>query len=511
MLCKLKTATLVGIEAHGVEVEVDVSGGMPGFSLVGLPNSAVREGWVRTRAALKNSGYDIGSPRITVNLAPADLRKDGAAFDLPIAIGVLASRGKLVLSPSRQGLLLAGELSMDGRIKPIRGALSLAAAVRQQGLRGIVLPEANATEAALVEGIEVFGVGTLRQATEFLGGGNGVSASAPRSFAVEESTPSARVDFSEVSGQTEARRAAEVAAAGGHNLMLVGPPGSGKTMIARRIGTILPPPAMEEAIETTMIHSVAGLLAGRSLSRERPFRAPHHTCSSAGLVGGGSSPRPGEVSLAHNGVLFLDELPEFQRAALEALRQPIEDGQVTIVRVRQVVTYPARFMLVAAMNPCPCGYWGSGVRTCTCGPREAQRYWSRISGPLLDRFDIFVRVAPVDTRALIRAQEAESSAEIARRVAAARERQRLRFRRSRIHCNAQMSSRQLRRHVPLSEGSRRILEQYAELHDLSARALHRACKVALTLADLDGHDQGLTVTEEHLMLALTLQQARWER
>jgi len=506
MLCKLETATVVGIEAIPVEVEVDASQGLPGFHMVGLPNGAVREGAVRIRAAVVNSGFDWSPAKITVNLAPADVRKDGAAFDLPIAVGVLVCRGKLALK--RSDLLLAGELSMDGRVKPIRGALSLATAARRLGLTGIVLPADNAAEAALVEGIEVYAVRTLRQAVNLLAGVEELHAT-PRDLALSAVEPEpAGVDLAEVRGQPEARRAAEVAAAGGHNLMLVGPPGAGKTMIARRLGTIMPPPAMEEAIETTMVHSVAGLLGQRAVLRQRPFRAPHHTCSAAGMVGGGTNPRPGEVSLAHNGVLFLDELPEFQRGVLEALRQPLEDGQVTIVRVRQAVTFPARFMLVAAMNPCPCGYWGSRERTCTCGLREARRYLARVSGPLLDRFDLFVQVAAVRTGDLLAQGESERSADVAARVARARERQQRRFARARIHCNAQMSARQVARHVPLEPSTRELLARYADAHGLSARALHRCCKVARTLADLQEQD---AVDEEHLLLALTLQQARWER
>jgi magnesium chelatase family protein len=503
MLCKLRTATLVGVEAIPVDVEVDVSGGLPGFHLVGLPMGAVREGGVRIKAALDNSGFELGSVRVTVNLAPADVRKDGAAFDLPIAAGVLASRGRLTVA--RSDLLLAGELSLDGRLKAVRGALSLAETARRQHLAGIVLPAANAGEAALVEGLAVYGVETLQQAAAFLAGTLEIPPASP---STPQSTAAAAVDFTEVCGQAEARRAAEVAAAGGHNLMLVGPPGAGKTMIARRISTILPLLSADEAIETTKVHSVAGLLGDRPLVLQRPFRAPHHTCSSIGLVGGGPNPRPGEVSLAHNGVLFLDELPEFQRAALEALRQPLEDGQVTIVRSRQSLTFPAAFMLVAAMNPCPCGFRGSAARSCTCGDRAALRYVSRISGPLLDRFDIFVQVSAVQTRQLLGESEAEDSAAIRGRVAEARRRQLRRFARSSVHCNAQMSGRQVRRFVQFGDAERALLERYAEIHQLSGRALHRTCKVARTIADLEGVEQ---VSDEHLCLALAMQQARWVR
>ena len=501
MLCRLHTATVIGVEAVPIEVEVEAGLGLPGFHLVGLPDNAMREGAVRIRTALAQSGFKLGSVRLTVNLAPAELRKDGASFDLPIALGGLLARGLTTFDP--RSTLLAGELALDGRLRPIRGALTIAEGARRWGFNALLLPRVNAAEAALVNGLRVHGVDSLNEAVALLSGAIEATATPP-----PPPLPTARVgepDFAEVCGQSAARRAAEVAAAGGHNLLLIGPPGAGKTMIARRLAGVLPAMSPDEAIETTRVHSVAGLLNEVGLVRQRPFRAPHHTCSSAGLIGGGSHPRPGEVSLAHNGVLFLDELPEFQRPTLEALRQPLESGHVTIVRARLALTFPARFMLVAAMNPCPCGYRGSGIRCCTCGEREAQRYANRVSGPLLDRFDLFVRVAPVPTAQVIAPGANEPSAALAARVTAARERQRRRYARSAIHCNAQLSARALQRHVQLSPASRGLLAQQAERQGLSARAVHRCCRVARTLADLDATE---TVTDEQVALALALQQER---
>lgn len=501
MPSRLTTATLVGIEARPVEVEVESkNSGLPAFHVVGLPDGAIREGSVRVRAAIQSSGFELGVLRTTVNLAPADLRKDGSAFDLPVALAWLATLGRAKL---RSDWLVAGELALDGRVRPIRGALALAEGARRLEMQAIVVPAENAQEAALVEGIHAYGVSTLREAVALMGGE--IPPRPARGPTIDLSSSGA--DFADVVGQQAARRAAEVAAAGGHNLMLVGPPGSGKTMIAQRLGGLLPPLAREDAIETTKIHSVAGLLGDGALVTQRPFRAPHHTCSSAGLIGGGTHPRPGEVSLAHHGVLFLDELPEFQRQSLEALRQPIESGHVTIVRVRHKVTFPARFMLVAAMNPCPCGYWGSSTRTCTCGQREALRYASRVSGPLLDRFDLFVRVEPPSTRSLLAtAVTGEPSLKIAERVAKARARQQERFRGMSTRCNAQISPRALWRYCRLSDASRQLIEAYGNAHGMSARALHRSCRVARTLADLEQEDD---VNDEHVAIALSMQRDRW--
>ncbi|MEW6636472.1 MAG: YifB family Mg chelatase-like AAA ATPase [Actinomycetota bacterium] len=480
-VCRARSLSLFGIDALPVEVEVDVGAGLPGFSVVGLPDAAVQEARERVRVAISNSGYRFPAKKVIVNLAPADLRKEGPAFDLPIALAILAASG--VLPPERLGSVAAvGELSLDGGLRPVRGALSISEGARREGSLRLVVPEANAAEAASIGGVEVYGLRTLREAVDFLAGDEEV-----RPTPAGQSDDSGEViaeDFADVAGQGYAKRALEVAAAGGHNVLMSGPPGSGKTMLARRLPGILPPLTLEESIEVTKVYSAAGEANG-GLIRARPFRAPHHTISTSGLAGGGSNPRPGEVSLAHHGVLFLDEFPEFSRKTLEVLRQPLEDGHVTISRVAATLSYPARFTLVCSMNPCPCGYLGDRRRSCRCSAGQIERYQSRISGPLLDRVDLFVDV-PRLTREELRFREpAESSSEIRARVAAARE---VQLRRQGAP-NSTLAGRRLREVCAVEGQAEALLFGAIDRMGLSGRAHDRVLRVSRTIADLDGRDE----------------------
>jgi magnesium chelatase family protein len=495
MLACLRSAAVFGIDALPVTIEVDVSFGLPGFTVVGLPDASVRESRDRIKTAVRNSGYEFPRTRVTVNLAPADVRKAGSSFDLPIALGVLAANG-VISRRNVDTVLVLGELSLDGGIQAARGVLPIAAAARRRAFRGLLLPEANSREAAVVSGLEFYPVRSLRDAVAALNNPEPVALAADPAGDVTEQVHG---DFAEVRGQCAARRALEIAAAGGHNVLLAGPPGSGKTMMARRAAGILPPLTFDEALEVTSIHSVAGLLpTGAGLLRARPFRAPHHTISDIALVGGGAMPRPGEISLAHHGVLFLDEMPEFSRQVLEVLRQPLEDGLVRIARAQRASVFPARFVLVGAMNPCPCGYVGDPRRRCRCTPQQIDRYASRLSGPLRDRIDLTVTVPALPPGELTSDQGGEATETIRARVERARALQSSREDAGGV-LNARLTPRALRRMCALDGACKRLIEHASERLGLTARAFDRVLRVARTIADLDSADR---VSADHVAEAL---------
>jgi magnesium chelatase family protein len=497
MLARVASAALIGIEAAPIDVEVDVAVGLPGCHIVGLADAGVREGRVRIRGALENSGFRLPPRKITVNLAPADLRKDGAAFDVPIAVGMLCAAGLLTPEATAETIFV-GELALDGSLRPVRGVLPIAAWARARGVRRLVVPLENAGEAAVAGGCEIRSARRLDELVALLQG-HMDDGPAPRVDVAGALSPASTAecdhDLADVRGQDVPRRALEIAAAGGHNLLFVGPPGSGKTMLARRLPGILPPLTFDEALETTMVYSIAGQLGGAPLVRARPFRAPHHTVTPAGLIGGGPAVRPGEISLAHNGVLFLDELLEFARPALEALRQPLEERTVSLVRARRAVAYPADFMLVTALNPCPCGHLGSTLRTCACSQAAVTAYRSRLSGPLVDRIDLHVEVPALPYRSLTDDARGEPSAAVRARVVAARARQQGRGPR----WNARLVAAEVRAFAPLDGDGHRLLEAAVARFGLSARALTRTRRVARTIADLDGRDE---VRAAHLAEAL---------
>ncbi len=498
MIAQINSAALFGIDGFIVDVEADISNGLPAFDIVGLPDAAVKESKERIRAAIKNSGLTMPSKRITLNLAPADIKKEGTHFDLPIAIGILTASQQL--KQPDQDAVFMGELSLNGDLRRINGVLPMVISAYQRGIKSIYLPEENAREAAVIEGLKVYGAKSLGELVmHFTGEKKLLAYRKDVSFSKLEDDEH-KYDFQDVKGQTFVKRALEIAAAGGHNVLMIGPPGSGKTMIAQRIPGILPDMSFDEALEVTKVHSIAGLVSkNQPLVKTRPFRHPHHTISSVGLSGGGTNPRPGEISLSHNGVLFLDELPEFRRDALEAMRQPLEDGEVTITRASGTVTYPCSVMLVASMNPCPCGYYGDSTRECTCTQTQIMKYMSKISGPLLDRIDLHIEVPAVKYEELEKKQQGEASKDIKLRVDKAREIQLLRYKSQRVYSNSQLTPELMKQYCELDKETNELLREAYNTLGLSARAHNRILKVARTIADLAGEEK---IKMEHIAEAI---------